>query len=165
MPVKKLLSLVLLPVLLAAKGDTYQQVAPAFRQPLKDGLGRYVQDEIKRNWSDLFEIKIPGYAVDTEYDDLTGKRPALSKEKFADLMEELTSNGSAPYMKSFDLVSITPVKGGYEIRGCSNAQRESFHFKGIVAFAAYVSDGQVRFGSWRFVYSMPHSCSQTADSE
>ena len=80
-------------------------------------------------------------------------------------MDELTSNGTEPYMQSFDLVSITPVKGGYEVRGCSKAQRESFHFKGIVMFTAYASDGKVRFGGWKYIYSMPHSCSQTTDSE
>jgi hypothetical protein len=162
---RRIISLLLLPFLLAAKGDLYQQVAPADRQPLKEGLDRYVQDEIKHNWSDLFEIKIPGYAIVADYDDLSAKAPVLSKQDFADVMNEQISNGSRPFMQSFRLVSITPVKGGYEVRGCSKAQRESFHFKGILVFTAYVSDGKVRFGGWRFVDSMPHSCSQTTDSE
>jgi hypothetical protein len=76
------------------------------------------------------------------------KEPALSREAFVDAMEESISNGSRPVMQSFNLVSITPVKGGYEVRACSNAQRESFHFKGIVKFTAYLSGGHVLFGSW-----------------
>jgi hypothetical protein len=160
-----LVLLILLPFLFAARTDVYQQVGSADRQPLKQGVERYTQDQIKRNWSDLFEIKIPGYAIDADYDDLSGKTPVHSKKDFVDAMDERVSNGSLPFMQSFDLTSITPVKGGYEVRGCSKAQRESFHFKGIVKFTAYVSDGQVRFGSWMFVYSMPHSCSQTSDSE
>ncbi|MGO9338168.1 MAG: hypothetical protein ACLPY1_11735 [Terracidiphilus sp.] len=143
----------------------YEQVVPADRQPLKEGVQRYTRDQMKRNWSDLFEIRIPGYAIDTDYDDLSGNAPILSKKDFVDALDERVSNGSLPFMQSFDLVSVTPVKGGYEVRGCSKAQRESFHFKGIVKFMAYVSDGKFRFGSWMFVYSMPHSCSQTADSE
>jgi hypothetical protein len=160
-----LFPIILLPLLLAAKADLYQQVAPADRQPLKDGLERYSRDQIKRNWADLYEIKASGYAIDTDYDDLSGKSPILSKKDFVDALNERVSNGSLPFMQSFDLVSIAPVKGGYEIRGCSKAQRESFHFKGVVRFMAYVSDGKLRFGSWMFVYSMPHSCSQTADNE
>ena len=143
----------------------YDRVALADRQSLKEGLERYMRDQIKHNWADLFEIKILGYPIDTDYDDLSGKVPVLSKKEFVDEMDERVSNGSLPSMQSFDLVSITPVKGGYEVRGCSRAQRENFHFKGIVKLTAYISDGQVRFGSWTFVYSMPHSCSQTADSE
>jgi hypothetical protein len=162
---RRILPLIFLPFLLAAKTDLYQQVAPADRPLLKAGLDRYVQDEIKRNWSDLFEIKFAGYAISADYDDLSGKAPALSKKDFVDVMEEQVSNGSRPFMQSFDLVSITPVKGGYEVRGCSRAQRESFHFKGILKFTAYVSDGQVNFGGWNFIHSMPHSCSQKADSE
>jgi hypothetical protein len=157
--------LVFFPFLLAAKGDFYQQVAPADRPMLKGGIERYSRDQMKRDWADLFEIKIAGYAIETDYDDLTGNAPALSKERFEEIMDERVGNGSAPFMQSFDLVSITPVKGGYEVRACSKAQRENFHFKGIVKFTAYVSDGRVRFGSWFFVYSMPRSCSQTADSE
>jgi hypothetical protein len=162
---RRTILLILLPFLVAAKTDLYQQVALADRPLLKDGLDRYVRDQIKRNWSDLFEIKIPGYAIDTNYDDLSANAPALSKKAFADAMEERVSNGSLPFMQSFDLVSITPMNGGYEVRGCSKAQRESFHFKGIVKLNAYVSNGQVHFGSWIFAYSMPHSCSQTTDSE
>jgi hypothetical protein len=165
MQVRRILPLILLPLLLAAKGDLYKQVASADRQPLKEGLDRYVRDQIKRNWSDLFEIKIPGYAIVADFDDLSDKAPVLSKQDFVDVMNEQISNGSRPFMQSFSLASITPVKGGYEVRGCSKAQRESFHFKGILAFTAYVSDGKVRFGGWRFVDSMPHSCSQTSDSE
>jgi hypothetical protein len=165
MPARRLFLLILLLVLVAAKSDVYENVVPADRQLLKQGLERYTRDQIKRDWSDLYEIKIPGYAIDTDYDDLSGKALLFSKTSFVEALNERVSNGSLPFMQSFDLVSITPVQGGYEVRGCSKAQRESFHFKGIVKLTAYVSAGQVRFGSWMFVYSMPHSCSQTADSE
>jgi hypothetical protein len=157
--------LLFLPMLLPAQTEPYLQVSPSNRLPIKQGIERYARDQIKRNWSDLFEIKIPGYAVQTEYDDLSGTVPVLGKPDFARIMDEAVSNGSKPYMQTFRLTSITPVSGGYEIRGCSKAQRESFHFKGILAFTAYESDGQIRFGAWRFVYFMPHSCSQTSDSE
>jgi hypothetical protein len=162
---RRILPLILLPLLLAAKGDLYQQVIPADRQPFKEGLDRYVRDQIKRDWADLFEIKIPGFAIVADYDDLSGKAPVLSKQEFGEVMNEQINNGSRPFMQSFNLVSIIPVKGGYEVRGCSKAQRESFHFKGILKFTAYVSDGKVRFGGWNYVDSMPHSCSRTNDSE
>jgi hypothetical protein len=160
----RIIPLIFLPLLLAAKGDLYQQVAPTDRQPLREGLDRYIRDQIKRDRADLFEIKIPGYAIVADFDDLSDKAPVLSKQDFVDVMNEQISNGSRPFMQSFSLASITPVKGGYEVRGCSKAQRESFHLKGILAFTAYVSDGEVRFGGWRFVDSMPHSCSQKHDS-
>jgi len=162
---RRMLPFLLLPILLPAQADLYQKVAPADRPFLKEGMERYVRDQIRRNWSDLYEIKFPGYAIQTDYDDLSGKVPILSKADFARTTDESVSNGSKPYMLSFTLTSITPVKGGYEIRGCSKVQRERFHFKGILAFTAYDSGGQIRFGAWKFVYFMPHSCSQTSDSE
>jgi hypothetical protein len=165
MQARRILPLILLPLLLAAKGDLYQQVAPADRQSLKEGLDRYVRDQIKRDWADLFEIKIPGYAIVADFDDLSGKAPVLSKQDFVDVMNEQIGNGSRPFVQSFSLASITPMKGGYEVRGCSKAQRESFHFKGILTFNAYVSHGQVRFGGWHYVDSMPQSCRHTGDSE
>jgi hypothetical protein len=162
---RNILPLILLPLLLAAKGDIYKQVVPADRPLLRDGVDRYVRDQIKRDWTDLFEIKFPGFAIVADYDDLSGKAPVLSKQDFADVMNEQIYDGSRPFMRSFHLVSITPVKGGYEVRGCSKAQRESFHFKGILTFTAYVSNGQVRFGGWRYIDSMPQSCRHTEGSE
>ncbi len=106
-----LVLLILLPFLFAARTDVYQQVGSADRQPLKQGVERYTQDQIKRNWSDLFEIKIPGYAIDADYDALSGKTPVHSKKDFVDAMDERVSNGSLPFMQSFDLTSITPREG------------------------------------------------------
>jgi hypothetical protein len=155
----------LIPFLLSAKTDPYQQVAPPDRLAVKEGVERYARDQLKRNWSDLFELKIPSYAIRTDHDDVSSKAPFLTKQQFTDEMENAVKSGSHPVMQSFDLISVAPVDGGYEVRACSKAQRESFHFKGIVEFTAYVSNRQVHFGSWRFVHSMPHSCSQTADSQ
>jgi hypothetical protein len=156
--------LLLLPLLLAAKSDPYEKVAPADRASVETGLQRYIKDQIGRNWADLYEIAVPGYAIQGDYDDLTGKRePFLSKDGFVQAEENQLANGTLPLMKSFDVVSTAPVEGGYEVRGCSKAQRESFKFKGILRFNAYVSKGQIRFGAWSFVYAMPHSCPQTVD--
>lgn len=165
MRLRRTLLLAVVPFLLTANTDPYQQVAPPDRPTVKAGVERYARDQIKRNWSDLFELRIPGYAVNTDYDDLSGKAPVLTKQQFTDEMENAISSGSHPVMQSFDLISLAPVEGGYEVRACSEAQRESFHFKGIVKFNAYVSNGHVHFGSWIFVHSMPHSCSQTTDSQ
>jgi len=157
--------LVPFPAAYAAKTNIDDQVAPADRAPLKVGIDRYVHDQETRNWSDLFEIAVPGFATRGDYDDPSGKNePILSKQEFVSAMENNFDSGTLPIMQSFDLTSITPVKGGYEVRACSKAQRESFHFKGILRFNVYLSSGQMRFGGWTYVYAMPHSCSQTTDS-
>jgi hypothetical protein len=144
MGIPRVLPLIVLPFILAAKTDLYQQVRPADRSLLRESLERYTRDQIKRNWSDLFEIKILGYPIRTDYDDLSGKAPAPSQKEFVEEMERSVSDGSLPVMPSFDLVSIAPVKGGYEVRGCSAAQSERFHFKGIVTLNANLSAGQVQ---------------------
>jgi hypothetical protein len=164
MKARRIFILLLLPLLLAAKSDPYEKVAPADRVSVETGLQRYVKDQIGRKWADLYEIAVPGYAVQGDYDDPTGKRePFLSKDAFVHAERDKLADGILPLMTSFKLVSIAPVEGGYEVRGCSKSKRESFNFKGIVRFAAYVVKGQIRFGAWSFVYAMPHSCTQTED--
>lgn len=164
----RILLLVLLPQLpfpLAAQTNMYAHVAPADQARLKSGLDRYVRDQETQNWPDLFEIAVSGFAMNGNYDDPSGKNePILSKQQFVHAMEASVESGVRPIMQSFDLHSITPVKGGYEVRACSKSQRESFSFKGILRLNAYVSDDQMRFGGWTYVYAMPHSCSQTTDS-
>ena len=135
------------------------------KRVLKSGLDRYVRDQETQNQPDLFEIAVPGFATNGDYDDPSGKNePILSKQQFVHAMEASVESGVRPIMQSFDLDSITPVKGGYEVRACSKSQRESFRFKGILRLNVYVSDDQMRFGGWTYVYAMPHSCSQTTDS-
>jgi hypothetical protein len=67
-------------------------------------------------------------------------------------------------LQSFDLTQITPKNGRYEISACSKAQRENFHYKGIIKFDASIVGGRVRFGAWSFVYYSPRSCDQKEDS-
>lgn len=126
MQLRRILPLFLLPFLLAAKGDLYLRVAPADRQLLKDGIDRYVRDQIKRDWSDLFEIKIPGFAIVADYDDLSDKVPVLSKSEFVDVMNEQVSNGSRPFMQSFNLKSITPVKGAMRCAAVQKLREKVF---------------------------------------
>ena len=157
--------MILLPLLLAAKTNPYERVAPTDLAQLKSGLIRYVRDQETRNWPDLFEIAIPGFATRGDYDDPSGRNePILSKQEFVHAMEVGVDTGVRPILQSFKLTSITRMEGGYEVRACSRAQRESFHFKGILRLNVYVSGNQMRFGGWTYVYAMPHSCSQTTDS-
>ncbi|MGA8029717.1 MAG: hypothetical protein WB992_21445 [Bryobacteraceae bacterium] len=141
MRIRRALPLPLVTFSLTAKTDPYQQVAPSDRPSLKKGVERYARDQIRRNWSDLFELKVPGYAVNADYDDVSGNAPVLTKKQFIDEMENAVRSGSHPAMQSFDLISVAPVKAGYDVHACSKAQRENFHFKGIVDFTAYVSNG------------------------
>jgi hypothetical protein len=166
MDARRLIPLALVPFLLASKPDTFARVAPADLSQFKSGLARYVHDQETRNWADLYEIAVPGYAVRGDFDDPAGKNePFLKKPDFVSTMESNLEGGVLPVLQSFELRSINPTQNGYEIRACSKSQRENFHFKGIVTFNAYRIDGQVRFGAWRYVYAMPHSCDQTSDSQ
>jgi hypothetical protein len=149
--------------LLAAKADPLRSVSDADRELLRAGLKRYSADEIKRNFSDLYDIQDQDVATRRELG-LSDDGPPVDRATFENGMKSAIEGGSAPTLQSFELTEVIPIRGHYMVRACSTAQRENFHYKGIIEFDAFIQDGKVRFGAWRFKFYSPHSCSQQEDS-
>lgn len=146
-----------------AKRDPFSGISSQDRSDLEPSIARYVRDQMKLDWRDLWEIDEQD--MDTKRDfGLKDDAPAVSKERYLEGKEDSIAGGGVPVMTSFELVSIVPQSDGFLISGCAASKRESFHFKGIVEFIGHVRNGKLTFGSWRYKYLMPHSCSQTADS-
>lgn len=146
-----------------AKPDPFSGISSQDRSALEPSIGRYVRDQMKLDWTDLWEIDEQD--IDTKRDFLLkDDAPVVSKEQYVELKKDAIAGGGVPLMTSFELVSVVPQSDGFLISGCAASKRESFHFKGIVNFVAHVRNGNATFGSWSYKYLMPHSCSQTADS-
>jgi hypothetical protein len=146
-----------------AKNDPFAGIAPQDRSVLEPAISRYTHDQMKHDWTDLWQIDEQD--IDTKRDFLLkDDSPAVSREQYVERKEEAIASGGVPLMSSFELISVVPQSDGFLISGCAAAKRESFHFKGIVEFIAHVRNGKATFGSWRYKYLMPHSCSQTTDS-
>jgi hypothetical protein len=148
----------------ASDSNPFASVRPEDRTLLEPAIKRFAQDQIKHNWADLWEIDEQD--IDTKRDFLLkDDAPAVAKSEYIEDKENAIASGGVPLMTSFELTSVVPDGGGFLINGCSAAKRESFHFKGIIEAIAHIHEGKVTFGSWRFKYIMPHSCSQKEDSQ
>lgn len=72
--------------LLGATTDPYSTLAPEQRSLLKPVVERYVRDQIKQDWADLWEIQ--DQSSDLKNELLLGHRdaPDLSKDQFVSAM-------------------------------------------------------------------------------
>lgn len=147
----------------ASKPDPFVSVRPSDRALLEPAIRRFAQDEMKLNWSDFWEIDEQDVATKRDFG-LKDDASLVDRQDYIEHKEDALASGGVPVMTSFDLTSVVPDGDGFVVNGCSSAKRESFHFKGIIEVEAHVRQGKVTFGSWRFKYLMPHSCSQKEDS-
>jgi hypothetical protein len=147
----------------ASKHNPFASVQPRDRALLEPAIKRFAQDEMKLNWSDLWEIDEQDVATKREFS-LKDDAPLVDRQDYIEYKQDALASGGVPVMTSFDLTSVVPDGDGFTVSGCSSAKRESFHFKGIIEVEAHIRQGKVTFGSWRFKYLMPHSCSQKEDS-
>ncbi len=153
------------PILIqASRQDPFGSIRPQDRALLEPAIRRFAQDQINRDWADLWEIDEQD--IDTKRDFLLkDDAPIVPQKEYVERKEDSIAGGGVPVMTRFELTSVVAKDNGFLISGCSAAKRESFHFKGIVDVIAHIHEGKVTFGSWGYRYSMPHSCSLKDDSE
>ena len=128
--------------------DPYASLSPEERAILKPGIERYVHDQLKQNWADLWEIQDQTSDVKNEL--LMGNRtaPDMTKEQFVSAMKEMIGTGGYPRMREFELRVARADKGNFIVIGCARATRESWHQTGFVIFGARIVDGKAKFDIW-----------------
>jgi hypothetical protein len=136
--------------------DPYASLSGEEKAVLRPGIERYVHDQLKQNWADLWEIQDQTSDVKNEL--LLGNRtaPDITKDQFVSAMKELMAAGSYPRMREFELRIVRADKGNFIVIGCASATRESWHQTGFVIFGARIVDGKPRFDIWSMT---SNSCS------
>src|SRR5260370_10879719 len=78
--------------------DPYALLSAEEKAVLKPGIERYVHDQLKQNWADLWEIQ--DQTSDLKNELLLGNRTAsdMTKEQFVAAMKEMISTGGYPIM-------------------------------------------------------------------
>jgi hypothetical protein len=139
-----------------AQTDPYVSLTANDKAILKPSIEMYIHDQLKQNWSDLWEIQ--DQTSDLKSELLLGNRTALdmTKEQFVGAMKEMISNGSYPVIREFELSSVRADNGNFVVIGCAKATRESWHQTGFVVFGAKIVDGKPKFDIWRMT---SNSCS------
>src|ERR1700679_226822 len=95
-----------------ATGDPYSTLTSEQKSLLKPVVERYVRDQIKQDWADLWEIQ--DQTSDLKNELLLGHRdaPDLSKEQFVSVMRETIGTGY-PRLRSFELREVKDDKGNF----------------------------------------------------
>lgn len=140
--------------LLGAGNDPYSAVTPAQRTILQPVIERYVRDQIKQDWADLWEIQ--DQTADLKNELLQGRRdaPNLTKQQFVAAMRETIGSGY-PRLRSFDLREIKPDNGNFVMIGCGLATREEWKQQRFVIAGIRIVDGKALVD----LFSMtPDSC-------
>jgi hypothetical protein len=120
--------------------DPYASLFAVEKAVLKPGIERYVHDQLKQNWADLWEIQ--DQTSDLKNELLLGNRtaPDMTKEQFVAAMKEMISTGGYPIMREFELRAVKADKGNFVVIGCAKATRESWHQTGFVVFGARIAE-------------------------
>jgi len=116
--------------LMGASSDPYSALAPEQKSLLEPVVERYVRDQIKQDWTDLWDIQ--DQTSDLKNELLLGHRdaPDLSKEQFVSAMRETIGTGY-PRLRSFELREVKADKGNFIMIGCGYATREEWKQKAI----------------------------------
>jgi hypothetical protein len=138
----------------AAEPDSYSALTPEQRSVLQPGIERYIADQVKRNWGDLWEIQDQTRELKTEFL-LDQQAPDMNRQAFVTAAKETMGTGF-PLLKKFELKEVRPDKGNFLVIGCGTAVRENVHIHATTIFGARIVDGKPRFDIFGFVSS---SCS------
>jgi hypothetical protein len=130
-----------------ATGDPYSTLTSEQKSLLKPVVERYVRDQIKQDWADLWEIQ--DQTSDLKNELLLGHRdaPDLSKEQFVSAMRETIGTGY-PRLRSFELREVKDDKGNFIMIGCGYATREEWKQTGYVIAGIKVVQGKPKVDLW-----------------
>jgi hypothetical protein len=124
-----------------AANDPYRALTTDQRAMLQPVIERYVRDQIKQDWGDLWEIQ--DQTSDLKNELLLGRRdaPDLSRKEFVSAMRNTIGTGYIR-LRSFDLRDVKPDNGNFVMIGCGFATRESWKQKGFVIAGIKIVDGK-----------------------
>lgn len=101
---------------------------------------RYMRDQLKEDWADLWNIQ--DQTADLKNELLPGARdaPDLDQAQFVKAMRQTIGVGY-PRLRSFELREVRADKNGFVMIGCGQATREQWKRKGFVVAAIRVVSG------------------------
>ncbi|MFP5275672.1 MAG: hypothetical protein ACLGPM_01040 [Acidobacteriota bacterium] len=141
-----LLSMALCLIASAATGsDPYANLRPEERAILQPAIDRWIHDQVKHDWKDLWEIQ--DQTSDLKNELLLGQRdaPDLNRQQYVEAMNETMGSGYWT-IQSFSLREIRREKDGYWVLGCGKVKREEWHQISITDVHIRVVDGKPKFG-------------------
>ncbi len=129
----------------AAAPDPYQSLTPAEKALLKPQIERWIHDQIKHNWSDMWEIQDQTPALKNDL--LLGRKdaPDMERNEYMQAMRDTIGSGY-PEIRAFRLTEIDKEADGFQVVGCAKLQREEWKKITIQYVHVRVVNGKVLFG-------------------
>jgi hypothetical protein len=131
----------------SAGRDPYSTLTADQKVLMEPVVERYIRDQIKQDWADLWEIQ--DQTSDLKNELLLGRRdaPDLNKEQFVSTMRDTIGIGY-PRLRSFELREVKPDTGNFILIGCGEATRESWKQTGFVIAGIRIVDGKPKVDLW-----------------
>ncbi len=125
--------------------DPYGSLTPAEQALLKPQIERWIRDQVKHDWSDMWEIQDQTPELKNEL--LLGRKdaPDMDRSNYVQAMQETMGIGY-PEIKAFTLHEIRREDGGFWVLGCGKLQREEWKQTSITDVHIRIVQGKPKFG-------------------
>ncbi len=144
-PIVMIILIALFATVSVAATDPYESLTPAEKTLLKPQIERWIHDQIKHDWSDMWEIQDQTPALKNEL--LLGHKdtPDIDRNQYAQAMRNTIGIGY-PEIKGFKLTEIDREADGFQVAGCARLQREEWKKITVQYVHLRVVNKQVFFG-------------------
>jgi hypothetical protein len=125
--------------------DPYSTLPQSEREFLKPQVERWIHDQIKHDWPDLWAIQDQTPELKNEL--LLGQKDALDMDRnqYVQAMHATIGSGF-PEIKSFTLNDVQRESGGFRVKGCGRLQRENWKQTSVTNVHARIENNKVLFG-------------------
>lgn len=125
--------------------DPYASLSPEERTLLKPQIERWVRDQVKQDWADLWEIQDQTPELKNEI--LLGHKdaPDMNREQYVAAMRE-TMGSSYPAVKAFRVTEVDKEADGFQLVGCAKLQREDWKQTSVDYIHIRIENGKALFG-------------------
>jgi hypothetical protein len=127
------------------QSDPYASLNPEERALLKPQIERWIHDQTKHAWSDMWEIQDQTPELKNEL--LLGRRdaPDMDRAQYVQAMRETIGIGY-PEITAFALRAVSKEKDSFSVEGCAAQRRESWKQTSMVQVDVKIVAGKAKFG-------------------
>ncbi|MGA2355909.1 MAG: hypothetical protein ABSG02_15540 [Terriglobales bacterium] len=139
--------LVLVVAVLSASGatDAYELISATDKTLLKPQVERWIRDQVKHDWSDLWEIQDQTREMKNSL--LLGNKdaPDIDRHQYVQAMRATIGTGY-PEIRAFTLSEVDKEPDGFQVVGCAKMRREEWAQTSIEYIHVRIVNGKALFG-------------------
>lgn len=130
-----------------AATDPFGRLTSAEKALLKPQIERWIHDQLKHDWSDMWEIQ--DQTPELKSDLLLGRKdaPDMDRNEYVQAMRSTIGIGY-PEIKAFMLTEVDKEVDGFQVVGCAKLQREGWKKTTEEYVHLRVVNGKVLFGRY-----------------